>query len=246
MAKRKEMNLPKYFFDEFDHRPFIYTSFVMSMDGKIQVNKDGYWPIGSDADLEHFIYLRSKADVILAGKNTATKFGRRTIERIHTGFEELRVQEGKTGKVEYAVITSNPDEELVNALKNSFGYKPLLISNSKNVEEFGNQFRTEYLPADGRLDPVAVSHLLFKKGLRDVFLDGGPGLLTPFLQAGLVDEIFLTIAPKIIGEEQGSSITMVEGHLFPSDKLPMWNLLSSQKVGDEIFLRYRRDYAHTQ
>jgi riboflavin biosynthesis pyrimidine reductase len=240
------MNSPKYFFDSFDDRPFIYTSLVMSMDGKIQVHKPGYWPIGSDVDLEHFIYLRSKADVILAGRNTAMKFGCRTIDRIHGGFEELRNQEGKTGKVEYAILTSNPDEQLVNALQNSYGYKPMIFSNNETIRQFNNHFRVEYLPSESKLDPVEVSHLLFKKGLRDVFLDGGPGLLIPFLKAGLVDEIFLTIAPKIIGDENGSSLTMVEGYFFPADKLPIWNLLSSQKVGDEVFLRYRRDYASTR
>lgn len=238
------VNSPKYFFDSFDNRPFFYTSFVSSLDGKIQVDRPGYWPIGSSNDLDHFIYLRSKADVILAGRNTAVSFGQKTIERIHEGFSELRVKEGKTGSVEYAVLSNHPDQTLGNALKNPYGYKPFLITdNNVAREQFNSAFRVETIPSHGKIDPHAIASLLFKKGLRDVFIDGGPKILIPFLQAGLIDEIFLTIAPKIIGDRENSSLTMVEGYLFPPDELPSWRLLSSQKVGDEVFLRYRRNYA---
>lgn len=72
---------------------------------------------------------------------------------------------------------------------------------------------------------------LRRRGFRKVFVIGGSRVNSLFLRAGLVDEIWLTLAPKIFGKGVG---------LFGSD-LPEINLrlLSTRKTADGfIFLRY--------
>ncbi|MFC0674965.1 bifunctional diaminohydroxyphosphoribosylaminopyrimidine deaminase/5-amino-6-(5-phosphoribosylamino)uracil reductase RibD [Brachybacterium hainanense] len=48
-------------------------------------------------------------------------------------------------------------------------------------------------------DPRAALAELFDHGLRHVLLEGGPTLLAAFLREGLVDELILHLAPKLLG-----------------------------------------------
>lgn len=85
------------------------------------------------------------------------------------------------------------------------------------------------------------SHLLpflIKKGYKNVLVEGGPTLLGSFLKENLIDEIFLTIAPKIYGSKPGKTLTLVEGYLFPKNSTKKLELLSIKPVGDELFLHY--------
>ena len=73
------------------------------------------------------------------------------------------------------------------------------------------------------------------KGYKHVLVEGGPNLLGSFLKIGLIDEIFLTIAPKIYGSRPNSTKTLIEGILLPPNKLKL-KLISVNKIKDELFL----------
>lgn len=72
-----------------------------------------------------------------------------------------------------------------------------------------------------------------------MLIEGGPTILASFLKEGLIDEIFLTIAPKIFGSKYPSTLTMVEGYLFPKQSIKKLKLLSVKPIGNEIYLRYQ-------
>lgn len=77
-----------------------------------------------------------------------------------------------------------------------------------------------------------------KKGYKRVLVEGGPTLIGSFLKENLLDEVFITIAPKIYGASD-KTLTLVEGILFKPNKIKEFKLISVKKVGDELFLRYR-------
>jgi riboflavin biosynthesis pyrimidine reductase len=60
-----------------------------------------------------------------------------------------------------------------------------------------------------------------------------------FFKENLIDELFLTITPKIVGNEPGKTLTMAEGYLYPPDQVPTLDLVSCQQVDNELYLRYR-------
>lgn len=201
------------------NRPFFYTSFVSTIDGKVFVKKPGYWPIGSETDYNYFTFLRAHADIIIDGKNTALQFAQNTIETIHSKrFIRYRKQLNKTNDMRYFVMTSSADEALQETLKNPYGFVPEIF-HSRDIQKFV-----------GYLSSERVQH---------VFLDGGPKLVAAFLQENLIDEILLTIAPKIVGTEFGTTLSMIEGILFPLEDIRKWKLVSTHQVKDELFLRYR-------
>lgn len=199
-------------------RPFFYTSFVATVDGKVWVNRPGYWPIGSKTDYDVFTFLRAHADAIIDGKNTALRFGKNTIQTINSvSFLRLRKRLYCEKAPFYVVVTRHPDEQLQKALTNLYGFEALIWK--KSIDE--------------------LVTFLNKERCGKVFIDGGPTLLASFLDQNLLDEIFLTIAPKIFGNEKDTTVTMVEGKLFASPEVKRLELLSVKKRSNEVFLRYR-------
>ena len=73
-------------------------------------------------------------------------------------------------------------------------------------------------------------------GVQRLVCLGGPRTNAWIIEAGLVDELFLTIAPKIQGGSEGT--TAVEGHGFSPHALVQLELLSAYRAGGELFLRY--------
>jgi riboflavin biosynthesis pyrimidine reductase len=72
-------------------------------------------------------------------------------------------------------------------------------------------------------------------GVRRLLVEGGPSVNHSFLEARLVDEVFLTLAPKIVG---GDSRFLDDGEpLPPSVTLP--SLVSIYLFDSELYLRYR-------
>lgn len=188
------MLYPNLNFPSVPGRPFFYTNFVQTVDGKVWVKAQGYWPIGSRTDYQVLTELRTYADCLIHGKNLYKEFGGITKKSLQKKeFKDSRLKLGK-----------NPD-------------LPYLV---------------------GTHDLKKLSGDLYKKGYKNVLVEGGPTLLGSFLKENLIDEIFLTIAPRIFGTEPGKTLTLVEGILFKPAKIKQLKLLSVKKKEDELYLRY--------
>ncbi len=61
-------------------------------------------------------------------------------------------------------------------------------------------------------------------------------------RADVVDELFLTLAPKILGTSKATQ-TLAEGTLLPPASTRKAHLISSVPLDSELFLRYR--FLHT-
>lgn len=206
-------------FPKIPNRPFIFTDFVATIDGKVFVKKDGYWPIGSQTDFETFTYLRAHTDVIIDGKGSASAFGDRSIETFNSeSFKQIRRELGQSELVDYIILTNHPDEKIESLKNNKYNFVPTILSSDlDNLLEY-----------------------LIDKQYQTVFIDGGPTLLASLIEQNMLDEIFLTISPKIYGNEKDQTLTMVEGKLFDSKDIHEWKLISSQTVENEVYLRYQK------
>jgi riboflavin biosynthesis pyrimidine reductase len=88
---------------------------------------------------------------------------------------------------------------------------------------------------DGRADLPALLRSLREEGIRALLCEGGPTLHGSLQAAGLVDELFLTVAPKLAGG--GAPPRILEGEL--DDVVPL-KLAWLLEDGGELFARYRR------
>jgi riboflavin biosynthesis pyrimidine reductase len=95
-----------------------------------------------------------------------------------------------------------------------------------------------------RVDASAIVRVAADEGLRLVLCEGGPHLNGTFLAENLVDELFLTVAPQLLGragpgDEQRYGL--VEGVSLGADEGRWGRLLSVRRSVDHLFLRYALD-----
>jgi riboflavin biosynthesis pyrimidine reductase len=86
----------------------------------------------------------------------------------------------------------------------------------------------------GKVDLPALLRSLHGEGVEALLCEGGPTLHGALQSAGLVDDLFLTIAPKLVG---GIAPRILEGDLPGVEPLELAWLLEE---GGELFARYRR------
>jgi riboflavin biosynthesis pyrimidine reductase len=92
---------------------------------------------------------------------------------------------------------------------------------------------------DGLLDlPAAMAQLRRRFAVRTLLCEGGPHLNGQLLLAGLVDELFLSLSPKLAGGEDatGEALRIVAGAQF-LEPLQL-ELLGVLESGSSLFLRY--------
>ncbi|HXU04443.1 MAG TPA: dihydrofolate reductase family protein [Polyangia bacterium] len=73
-------------------------------------------------------------------------------------------------------------------------------------------------------------------GARTVVCEGGGVLVAELFAAHAVDEMYLTVVPRILGGI--TAPTLAAGAGFDPDQIPDAKLVSLERVDDELFLRY--------
>jgi len=78
---------------------------------------------------------------------------------------------------------------------------------------------------------------LFSLGIKRLAVLGGGELVAAMLAVDLIDEMWLTVCPLLLGGTNAPS--PVAGIGFPENLAPRLELLSAQAEGQEVFLHYR-------
>jgi len=100
--------------------------------------------------------------------------------------------------------------------------------------------RVASLGDEARVPVGALLQLIRETGARLALCEGGPHLFGEFLRGGLVDELFLTIAPQLAGRDDAiHRLALVEGTSFGEGHGRWASLASIRRAGDDLFLRYR-------
>jgi len=73
-------------------------------------------------------------------------------------------------------------------------------------------------------------------------VEGGPGLNHSLVSKNLVDELFLTLAPKLLGGLRSGALTLIERPGLSPSQSPKVELVSVYRSDDELYLRYRFVY----
>lgn len=134
-------------------------------------------------------------------------------------------------------IGSATDTAMLAGLRRRFD-AVMIGAGTMRAERYANlEKRLVVVTSEGgeRADPAALLSTLREEGVRAVMCEGGPRLHASLQAAGLVDELFLTIAPKLSGGEEAPRI--LEGALPEIVELELAWLLEDD---GELFARYRR------
>ena len=222
--------------------PYFYSNFVATLDGKVQVleHTESYWPLGSKLDYETLIELRTYADVLIHGSTTVLFHP--TINSLSKEtFHEARKSINK-GEILYIAVSTHPIDDLVPKLASKHPLVKTMIITSQNAhvsEKLASNTEIVRLGKE-QVDVSLLPDFLLKRGKKHILVEGGPTLMGSFYRANLIDELFLTLAPKIVGNEKGKTLSMVEGFLYPPSKVPSYDLVSCLPIENEVYLRYRK------
>lgn len=193
-------------------------------------------PLSCAIDQQLLEILRGFADVVLVGAGTARaeKYGP---VRLTETQQAQRHRAGRTQPPPIAVISRTRD--LPATLVNNPNQPPLLVTctQSPAAHDVGGDLRCGVLVAgEGSVDVVHAIALLRAHGLTRVLCEGGPTLLDELVDADAVDEICVTMAPKLAASQPF-------GQRRPPSRLPVpatLQLAHALTHDDYVFLRYRR------
>jgi riboflavin biosynthesis pyrimidine reductase len=133
-------------------------------------------------------------------------------------------------------IGSDTDTEMLAGLRKRFD-AVMIGAGTMRAERYAGLEKRLIVVESGQGEWADLSSLLrslHEEGVRAVICEGGPTLHGSLQAAGLVDELFLTIAPKLAG---GGAPNILEGAL--SDVLGL-DLAWLLEHDGELFARYRR------
>jgi len=90
--------------------------------------------------------------------------------------------------------------------------------------------------ANGRVDLKAMLADLARREINELHVEAGAGLNGALLQAGLVDELLLYVAPKLLGSGRGIAEMSALHHLAD---VPVLEFLSADRIGPDVRLLAR-------
>jgi riboflavin biosynthesis pyrimidine reductase len=186
--------------------------------------------------------LRAAADVVLIGAGTLRAHPRSlwTSEQAYpdaaSSFKQLRDARGKPPEPSLAVVTaSGPIDPEHPALQR----EAVIMTTKKGADAFDGDAETVILGDGDGIDASALVDALHVRGHRSILCEGGPTLLGDLLSAGRLDELFLTISPRVAGRSaKDERLGLVEGAEFLPKTLQAADLLSARRHGSHLFLRY--------
>lgn len=193
-------------------RPWVLINMVASADGSCTVNGLSS-ELGSEADAAVFRAVRASCDWILvaAGTARAERYG---IPRPAAEAAETRLAAGRSRAARLAVVTASGDLDPslpMLADRREGEAPPLIIAGAAAGEDrlaaLGG--RTELCRLGSqRVAAAEAVDALHSRGARTVLCEGGPSWNAQMLAAGLVDELCLTISPRLAS---GDGLRIVAG-----------------------------------
>jgi riboflavin biosynthesis pyrimidine reductase len=203
-------------------RPYVFINMVATIDGKIVTGKRGepVQDLGSETDHLMMRRIENAADGVLIGAGAL-----RSAPNMWYPNRLYRFVATRSGKVPYdsRFFSDSPEKAYV------------VCPSAAEVPETTRTLRagTDDVDWEDALQAMRETH-----GIERLLVEGGSDVNAQLFERNLIDEIFLTIAPKIkLGEDVP---TIADGTALNREDVQDYGLIECNRWKDELFLRYRR------
>jgi riboflavin-specific deaminase-like protein len=214
-----------------DERPYVAMNFAATVDGRAAIGGVS-GPIGSAADTAMLAGLRTRFDAVMIGAGTmrAERYGRLIPDREK---RERRERLDLPHDPLMVIVSGRLDLPWDAPLFSAGGR--VLIFTAAETEPPETETSLRVVRHEGAVDVgAALAHLRHEEGIRALLCEGGPRLHAELQAGGHVDDLFLTLAPKLVG---GGAPRILEGELAGIEPLDLTWLLEED---GELFARYSR------
>jgi riboflavin-specific deaminase-like protein len=211
---------------------------AMSLDGKITTHRREDISLGTKHDRRLMDELRADADAVIVGSGTVKHDGFPILMR----YEDLEARRVSRGRSPHP-INVTMSRTLSLPVNRPFFQHPetdKIVFTTQNapasrVKRFSRFAEVLVLPRR-TISPRAVLENLQQRSINRVLLEGGGEVHFAFAKEGVIDEVYITLTPRLIGGAAAPTILDGKGFLA-ADHLNL-RLLSTKRIGDELFLKY--------
>jgi riboflavin biosynthesis pyrimidine reductase len=241
-------------------RPYVIANFVETLDGVVSYNtpdQTGGGAISGDNAQDKMVMglLRASADAVIFGSNSL----RIDADHLHipsfifptltNEYDALRGQNGRQVPLS-VIMTASGRINLDDRTFHTPGLKAVIATTPRGAAQLSQKSLPEgtdvrVVEMDDATNQATVSSratlalLAREYGVRVALYEGGPTLLASFLLEQQLDELFVTLAPQLVGRTNDlQRLSLVEGYAFTPTGAP-WGMLQSVKLaGSYLLLRY--------
>jgi riboflavin biosynthesis pyrimidine reductase len=231
--------------------PRLYANFVASVDGVVSLPAllESSHLIAAGSEHDRFVMglLRACADAILIGAGTlhGSPQTRWTAEHAYPPaaplYAELRRRRGRSPQPTLAVLSGSGR---IDPRHPGFGEPSLVLTSEQGAAQLGRRLprSAAIVPIGDQppLDPAVAVETLRAGGHELILCEGGPLLFGELVDAGLVDEFFLTLSPVLAGHGGASGrLSLLESAELLPGRTPAATLLTLRRADSHLFLRYQ-------
>ena len=242
-------------------RPYVLANFVETIDGVVSYNAPGQTggaAVSGNNKQDQMVMglLRAYADTVIIGTSSL----RTDANHLHIpatispdyadAYAELRTRLGKRDALPISVVmTASGDINFDDKTFHTSGLRAVVVTTEKGQDALRKKTVPQgvdvhvvasYPSSESGVSPTDALTLLTREyGVQLALYEGGPNLLSSFLKAQVVNELFVTVAPHLAGHSHDTHrFSLVEGHAFQPDQ--QWTTLMSVKLaGNHLLLRYK-------
>ena len=221
-------------------RPFVAVTFAMTVDGKITTKNFSPVDFTSREDKTHLFRQRSLGDAVLIGHSTLKH------DNVRLGLPDPKMRETRVarGQTPYPLRVIVSNEGRIDASLKLFqtDISPIVIFSTTRMplrhQKALREKDTLHLSDEHSVDLAWMLQQLRRDyGVRSIACEGGATLFRALLEADLVDQLNLTIAPFLFGGANAPTLTGLHTEFLP--RAVRCSLTEMRMVGEECFLVYR-------
>jgi len=223
-------------------RPFVFINMAMTLDGKTSTIERRPTDWTSKADKHHLIELRATADAVMVGARTA-ETDRTSLSIPDERLQRSRTRRGQPPHPLRVIVSGNGSfRENIRAFERQVS--PILIFTSHRAPraKLNRLARLPdvhvYVVGERTVGvPLMLDILARDWRVKRLLCEGGATLNWSLFTARAVDEVFVTLCPRVFGG--ATAPTLVDGTGFARDRIVNAKLMRCERKGKELFLRYR-------
>ena len=224
------------------NRPFVLINMAMSADGKIAPPHRRFVAFGSRRDHKNLLALRATADAVMCGARTVDS-APVTLDSGGAAYERRRLRGGLAKQNLRIVVSGSGSVDPGAAIFRHPGSPLIVLSSGQAPKSRLAKLKrlADCVKVCGK-NRVALGQALgwLRRdwAVKRLLCEGGGELNFELLRLGLVDELHLTICPKIIGGKDAPTIADGDGFARLA-KAANLKLTRQRRVGDELFTTWR-------
>ncbi len=219
-------------FDSTDRE--VWMNVVSTVDGRTAIDNKSHG-IGSATDHVLMRQIRAGADAVLFGAGTIRE--ECVSPRVPAVLRAARIAANRRPQPLSVVLGGRDGVDLRGRLALSSPDDLIVFLPHEADPAPLNDRATVYRAESGRPDPIDVVRILHERHkVRRLLLEGGPSIYTAFLQRGLVDQIFWTVAPKVSADASAADMLAGTAHGGPPHGALLQTIFEHE---GELYLRYR-------